>query len=120
MHMPDYDPTAQPAGILGCAGSWLGGLFRSATPDYAATPSEPVVIGPSGNPGASSASVTARVRGVDGYAWPTLSMDGSFESDPRASAACVTLIVDDDDTANALMSALRAGAAVRVAVARAG
>lgn len=97
MTTPAYQPTP-PSNPIGCVTSWIGRLFRPPTPAYVAPES------PKATP------IVARVRGV--VMTPAYGADGTT-GDP-ATGDGVTLVVDDDETANLVLEAIHAGATVNV------
>lgn len=108
--MADYDPSQRSAtNPVTCVTSWIGNLFRGRVPDYLPAPTEPITRVLS-----TAATAVARVRGVELYRTPIYLADGSIvEGD--GPIATVTLIVDDDAIAAAVLSALHGGAHIRVA-----
>lgn len=102
-----YDPSPARTNPIGCISSWLGGLFRSPTPDYDTTPTDPV---PTPEPVPTAATV--RVRGVVVERAPTLAADGTVHSD--GPIVELTLVVDDAATAAVVLDAFSAGAQLRV------
>src|SRR5262245_59989856 len=88
-----YDPKPSSSHPFACFSSWLGGLVRARTPDYVRDAPKGLAV--------------ARVKGVvveraHGYG--------------KANGAIVgiTLVVDDDDAATAVLDAIRDGTPIRV------
>lgn len=92
---PIYQPSPAITNPLGCVTSWLGSLFRPRVPAYV-VPEEP-----------KATPVVARVRGV-------ALVPGPEVHGTTGTIAGMTLVVDDDQTAAAVLEALHAGAPVTV------
>ena len=102
-----YDPNPARKNPIGCVTSWIGGLFRSSTPEYGTTPTEPEPA-----PVPVPTAATVRVRGVVVERAPTLASNGTVQNDGPIVA--LTLVVDDDATAAVVLDAFTSGAQLRV------
>lgn len=95
-----YQPASAATNPIGCVSAWVGNLFRARMPAYVV-------------PDAKESPLVARVRGV------VLSRDPAFATTdgsdgPPGPIVGLTLVVDDDETAAAVLEALHAGAPVNV------